>query len=715
MVASNGQRLKEKSQKIPPKPSFLKVLPENIPQELKATPNWMCWSYELRQNGDGEWKWTKPPLQINSRYAKSDRPDTWTTFDRVIEHYISPFGTEPNGIGFRPTGDITGTDLDHCRDPVTGEIDEWAMAIIREIDSYTELSPSGTGIRIFCFGKLPPGRRKRGNVEMYDESSPKYLTITGHHLPGTPRTLQCRQSQIHGIHTEHLGGREPAKAEDQRKDVLLQDRSIGYPAPGDPTVKDIVDRAADAANGEKFMKLYHGDVEGAGYSSLSEAELAFVSMVAFWAGPNPELIDAVYRASGLRRDKWDSKRGERTYGELTIEKAMGHETYYNWGDGWSDDVHDYCKPFDPDVFDDCPDERPAFETDLVDPSPTIGERTISNNNQPKAKRRRGVTLEQVFDLPSPVWQIDQHFAVGAFVTLFGPSGVGKSFVALDHALCIATGTPYLGRYESIRGPVIYVAGEGVSGLRNRVKAWMAHHKIETPPSNFIFIPTTFNLLDEDESDELIQIARDDLGQNPSLIVIDTLARNFGCGNENATQDMNQFITNLDRLKAEFNCTVLVIHHTGKDATKKERGNTALRGASDTMILLDETDSSDGVAGGAAVFCVKQKDAPEFDRYVILKHKVELEDDQESIVFNPKDKTATEYQFLKPVLKDLLHTLHSKHGEQPFLFSQGCADAGLPKATFTDRLQTLVKRNLVTKTIDDQYRLTAEATRLLTIT
>ena len=95
----------------------------------------------------------------------------------------------------------------------------------------------------------------------------------------------------------------------------------------------------------------------------------------------------------------------------------------------------------------------------------------------------------------------------------------------------------------MRGPVLYIAGEGVSGLRNRVKAWLAHHEVVTPPRNFVFIPATFNLLDEAEIDEVIQIARDDLGQNPSLVVIDTLARNFGGGNENATQDMNLFITN----------------------------------------------------------------------------------------------------------------------------------------------------------------------------
>ena len=157
MVASNGQLFKEKTQKIPPKPTVLEVITENIPPELKAIPNWMCWFYELRQSNQGEWKWTKPPLQVNSRYARSDQPRTWTTFERVLEHYLSPVGTEPNGIGFRPTGDIIGSDLDHCRDSLTGEIDEWAWEIIRAIDSYTEISPSGTGIRIFCLGKFPLG------------------------------------------------------------------------------------------------------------------------------------------------------------------------------------------------------------------------------------------------------------------------------------------------------------------------------------------------------------------------------------------------------------------------------------------------------------------------------------------------------------------------------------------------------------------------------
>src|SRR5271157_5726698 len=93
MVASNGQVSKEKTQKIPPKPTVLEVIPENIPPELKAIPNWVCWFYELRQSNQGEWKWTKPPLQVNSRYARSDQPRTWTTFERVLETISIPSGS----------------------------------------------------------------------------------------------------------------------------------------------------------------------------------------------------------------------------------------------------------------------------------------------------------------------------------------------------------------------------------------------------------------------------------------------------------------------------------------------------------------------------------------------------------------------------------------------------------------------------------------------
>ena len=105
-------------------------------------------------------------------------------------------------------GDLTGVDLDHCRDQETGQIEPWAVEVVTLIDSYTEVSPSGTGLRIICRGKIPGPRRRKGSVEMYDESSPRYLTITGVHLEGTPTTVEERQKAVEHVYFNFLEAEE---------------------------------------------------------------------------------------------------------------------------------------------------------------------------------------------------------------------------------------------------------------------------------------------------------------------------------------------------------------------------------------------------------------------------------------------------------------------------------------------------------------------------
>jgi primase-polymerase (primpol)-like protein len=91
------------------------------------------------------------------------------------------------GIGFvfTPEDDLCGVDLDGCLDPETGEIEGWAQEIIEELDSYTEISPSGTGVHVLVRGTLPAGRNRKGRFEAYDRG--RYFTVTGRHLAGTPR------------------------------------------------------------------------------------------------------------------------------------------------------------------------------------------------------------------------------------------------------------------------------------------------------------------------------------------------------------------------------------------------------------------------------------------------------------------------------------------------------------------------------------------------
>src|SRR5262249_28183257 len=107
-------------------------------------------------------------------------PGTWGRFDDAVAAVRAGDGT---GVGIALGGGLAGVDLDHVRDAHTGLVDDAVMNIVRAIDSYTEVSPSGTGLHELAGGSLPAGLRRRGFIEMYDGG--RFFTVTGRHVPGT--------------------------------------------------------------------------------------------------------------------------------------------------------------------------------------------------------------------------------------------------------------------------------------------------------------------------------------------------------------------------------------------------------------------------------------------------------------------------------------------------------------------------------------------------
>lgn len=160
----------------------LKVIPENIPIDLKNLPQWMVWRLMFR-NG----KLSKVPFNARTdRFGKSNNPATWCPFETAISAYRTG---RYDGIGFAfAAGDgLCGIDLDHVIDRETSVVEPWALEIAEKFrGTYIEVSPSGTGLRIFCRGK--PIRTGKGTVEkrieIYDHTSPRYLTVTGVLWPG---------------------------------------------------------------------------------------------------------------------------------------------------------------------------------------------------------------------------------------------------------------------------------------------------------------------------------------------------------------------------------------------------------------------------------------------------------------------------------------------------------------------------------------------------
>jgi len=283
-----------------PKPVPLTPKPEAISAELKLLRAWVTWRYELR---DGVW--TKVPYQTDGlRRAKPNDPSTWGSFDSAIERYPRGVG----GVGFMLSKEhgYVGVDLDHC---VGERTKPWALAIMFELNSYTELSPSGTGLRILLKGNLPPNGRKKSAIEMYDSS--RYLSITGHHRAGLPQTIENRAEEVRALHERVFTAPKVIVKPRRETPITLSD-------------SELLEKMFRARNGANIKALYSGDVGGRG---RSEADMALCGHLA-WYSKEAAQIDRIFRGSGLMRDKWDECHfaDGRTYGAATISKVLGGES-----------------------------------------------------------------------------------------------------------------------------------------------------------------------------------------------------------------------------------------------------------------------------------------------------------------------------------------------------------------------------------------------------
>lgn len=289
-----------------------------IPAELKARPQWVCWWYFWKGNG-----WTKVPrLADRSANASTTDPSTWCTFETAVDAYrrrSQRTGSDRlDGIGFvfSPDDPYVGVDLDYCLDDLGGSV-EWAKPFLDRLFTYGEVSPSGRGIKFVAMGKLPGDGHKRngfgdgtGAVEMYDQA--RFFTITGRHVAEFPETVVDLAETIVEIHAE-VWPAKPAPAPAPR------------PAPTAAALPDddvLIERARRAKNGAAFSALFDRGDTSAHNGDDSAADLALCNWLAFWFQRDPTAMDRVFRRSALMREKWDEKRGETTYGAMTIALAI---------------------------------------------------------------------------------------------------------------------------------------------------------------------------------------------------------------------------------------------------------------------------------------------------------------------------------------------------------------------------------------------------------
>jgi hypothetical protein len=262
-----------------------------------------------------------------------------------------------------------------------------------------------------------------------------------------------------------------------------------------------------------------------------------------------------------------------------------------------------------------------------------GEPAVKAKDNKEAKPPKTVNIEAWDDIQDePVeWMIHSILPTKSFSALFGPPGSFKSFIALDMAEAIATGRPWMGNQIEQQGAVLYICGEGFGGMGARIKACQIHHS--TPKGAPIYvIRHQLNLRSSAEDFNALMMAVVQLvettGIEFQLLIIDTLARAFGGGNENDSDAMGSFITSMGKIQEFLNCALMVLHHSGKDLAKGLRGHSSLLGAVDTQLeILRFEDQAKGI-----ISLTKQKDGQDGIRIGFEMTEVEIS--SSSLGFDP---------------------------------------------------------------------------------
>lgn len=637
-----------------PRPQALKVDFNHIPPSLRDKPTFVMWKYVFK-NG----RWTKPPFQVNGHHAKTNDPLTWTSYETAKNTYEKG-GFD--GIGIIITGDIVGIDLDHV---ISGsEVKTWAQDILNQFKvTYIEFSPSGDGFHILTTGSSQfTGKRGESNsLEVYDHKSPRYFTITGQmyayghiELKNTQDALDC------------LASRYDVKNVPLPQIELRQDANTIIQAISNSKVKD------------KFNALNNGSLTG----DHSADDMAFCNLIANFTD-DKIAIDSIVRQSPFRmRDKWDEVHFSdgKTYGEATLDKALAAKSAIRAQNLESARNSDLSRNFDAD------------------------------NNEPSPIKFKLVSASELTAKQTHTeWLVKGLIGSNNLGLVFGQSGHGKSFFVLGMAFCIATGIDFFG-HKVTQGSVVYIAGEGHNGLTKRLKALEIKYNTQ---ATRLFLSKTAAALTDISSAIDVRTSIDAICSDAALVIIDTLHRNFGAGDENSATDFGEFCNNVDSYIRKNGESVLIVHHSGHAETDRSRGSSSIKAAMDFEYKVTKSKNLVTVSNTK----MKDDEPPEDLSFEMVQQTIGWFDDDgkefSSLVLNMTDEKINPRNQLKPAEKTAMESfikaaaesytvkgIHLEDWRQKF-YEISTADSPEAKRQAFNR----VRKSLVTKgclSVSDDY-------------
>lgn len=536
---------------------------------MRALRRWAPWRAEWNERKQ---KWTKIPHRAsNPQYGLSNKNATgWVSFDEAMAVYLA----NPDkfaGVGYLMTGPhgITGVDMDNCRDPVTGAISEWAADLVAQLDTYTEVSPSGTGLHAMVASDVAQDwTNHEQGIEVYGGNEARFLCITGQRVPGSRAALRAAPKILAAIAHHYRKAPTLAQVEDLHLPTLLPVDML----PG----LDELELPPHAANfltsgpgpGDRSRQLFAAAI------ALSTAGLEPDEVLSILED-NQHAMEVALDHRRQDYDKalrylWKQCQQGRARGEQLREEGYGAFDLLDAPEPQTEGNDAVAAPSG-----DASDDFDVLDSE-DEPAPA----------KPARKTKFPLLSAGAFLQRKPMqWMVRGLLPRAALAVVYGQSTAGKTFFALDLALAITRGVEWRGKRVS-KGRGVYIVAEGTEGFRNRVQAYCEYHGIDPASLDIVVLPAAPQMMDKAQVKELI-LDLQTLGRL-DFIVIDTYARVMVGGNENDAADTGVMVDHCARLHRHTGALVIVIHHAGKDANSGARGSSVLKAAADVEIEVIRT-------------------------------------------------------------------------------------------------------------------------------
>ena len=553
------------------------------PTVLRDLQGWLLWRYEPHPNGG---KPIKVPYYADGgkRFGANGSPSDRAKMVRFAAARDAAAKRNMDGVGLAlmPEFNITATDFDNCVDAGGNVPPEIAQIASR---TYTEYSPSGAGVRAFSVGSYgnnkAPTTPDAYGFETFSSSG--FVTFTGNVLPvcemlGEEDTV-ADDPVVNAI-IQNLCDtrfvRRPAEIDD--------DFTVGHEArlgltPG--VMQRILSHISADVGRDEWIRVgmaLHHECEGddTGFELWDD-----------WS-----MDGATYPGTEGLRTQWDSF--DRRAGSGHRQTTMASVIHMAKKNGY---VH--TRPDNATSADNVMAKADAIAAEL------------------RTERGRFGTMP-IYELsqqPPGKWLIKGVLPDDDLVVLFGASGSGKTFVALDMAFAVAQGVPWRGR-KTEQGTVVIIAAEGSGGLGKRAQAYAKFHGIDLSGVDLHVIPAAPNFLHEDDIAEVLASLKA-LGR-VVLVVVDTLAQVTPGANENGAEDMGRALANIRLIREATKATPMAVHHAGKDASKGSRGWSGIKAAASAQHEVIRHEN-----GEREIHLEKMKDGEDGIRFGFRLEVVEL--------------------------------------------------------------------------------------------